>query len=87
MEPGRKPILRVPDTPIRQDFFLGRTFRNLDDLNAQFDAWRTEIANPRIHATTDRVVDEAFVEEKPTLKPLVVSRKWRKLSDSVLRAV
>ena len=57
---------------IRQDFFLGRTFRNLDDLNAQFDAWRTEIANPRIHATTDRVVDEAFVEEKPTLKPLPV---------------
>ena len=25
---------------IRQDFFLARTFRNLDDLNAQFDAWR-----------------------------------------------
>ena len=30
---------------IRQDFFLGRTFRDLDDLNAQFEAWRTEIAN------------------------------------------
>ena len=57
---------------IRQDFFLGRTFRNLDDLNAQFDVWRVEIANPRIHATTDRVVDEAFAEEQPTLKPLPV---------------
>jgi len=55
---------------IRQDFFLARTFRNIDDLNAQFEAWRTEIANPRIHATTLRVVDEAFVEEQPSLKPL-----------------
>ena len=25
---------------IRQDFFLDRTFRSLDDLNAQFDNWR-----------------------------------------------
>ncbi len=31
---------------VRQDFFLARRFRNLDDLNAQFDAWRTDIANP-----------------------------------------
>lgn len=55
---------------IRQDFFLARTFRNMDDLNAQFDIWRDKIANPRIHATTRRVVDEAFAEELPSLKPL-----------------
>lgn len=55
---------------IRQDFFLGRTFRNLDDLNAQFGQWRREIANPRLHATTGRIVDEAFAEEKPRLIPL-----------------
>ena len=55
---------------IRQDFFLARTFRNMDDLNAQFDAWRTEVANPRVHATTRRVVDEAFAEEGPSLTPL-----------------
>lgn len=55
---------------VRQDFFLARTFRNLDDLNAQFDAWRAEVANPRVHATTRRVVDQAFAEEKPALKPL-----------------
>ena len=57
---------------IRQDFFLARTFRNLDDLNAQFEAWRTEIANPRRHATTGRIVDEAFAEEQPALKSLPV---------------
>ncbi len=55
---------------IRQDFFLARTFRNMDDLNAQFDIWRAEVANPRVHATTRRVVDEAFAEECPNLKPL-----------------
>ncbi|MGA1124887.1 MAG: IS21 family transposase [Chthoniobacterales bacterium] len=55
---------------IRQDFFLARTFRNLDDLNAQFEAWRTEIANPRRHATTGRIIDEAFAEELPALQPL-----------------
>jgi transposase len=55
---------------IRQDFFLARTFRNIDDLNAQFEVWRGELANPRVHATTDRVVDEAFAEERPHLIPL-----------------
>jgi len=55
---------------IRQDFFLARTFRNIDDLNAQFDAWRREVANPRVHATTGRVVEEAFAEEHPSLRPL-----------------
>ncbi len=55
---------------IRQDFFLGRTFRNIDDLNAQYDRWRTEIANPRVHATTGRVIDEAFAEEQAALTAL-----------------
>ena len=52
---------------VRQDFFLARTFRDMDDLNRQFDAWRGEIANPRVHATTRRVVDEHFAEERPAL--------------------
>lgn len=55
---------------IRQDFFLARSFRNMDDLNAQFDIWRCGVANPRVHATTRRVVDEAFAEEGPSLIPL-----------------
>jgi len=52
---------------VRQDFWLARSFRNLDDLNAQFDDWRTQIANPRVHATTRRVVDQPFAEERPAL--------------------
>ena len=55
---------------IREDFFLARTFRNLDDLNAQLTDWLDMVANVRVHATTQRIVAEAFAEERPALKPL-----------------
>src|SRR3954453_5577255 len=52
---------------VREDFFLARSFRDLDDLNAQFEAWRTTVANARVHATTRRIVEEHFAEERPAL--------------------
>ena len=55
---------------VREDFFLGRAFRNLDDLNVQFRHWLDTVANPRRHATTGRVVLEHFAAEKPYLKAL-----------------
>ncbi|MBV9813009.1 MAG: IS21 family transposase [Acetobacteraceae bacterium] len=55
---------------IREDFFLARSFRNLGDLNEQLRHWLDRVANPRLHATTRRIVNEAFAEEKPSLKPL-----------------
>ena len=55
---------------IREDFFLGRSFRNRDDLNVQFRQWLDQVANPRVHATTRRVVNEHFAEERPRLQPL-----------------
>ncbi|HET6522103.1 MAG TPA: IS21 family transposase, partial [Geminicoccaceae bacterium] len=55
---------------IREDFFLGGSFRDLDDLNAQLRHWLDTVANPRVLATTRRVVNEAFIEERPALKPL-----------------
>jgi hypothetical protein len=54
---------------IREDFFLARSFRNLADLNGQLGHWLDRVANPRLHATTRRIVNEAFAEEKPSLKP------------------
>lgn len=42
----------------------------MDELNAQFDAWRIEVANPRVYATTRRVMGGAFVEEISALKRL-----------------
>lgn len=55
---------------IRQDFFLDGTFRNLEDLNAQFDRWLAEIAHCREHGTTHRIVREHFREERASLQPL-----------------
>jgi len=55
---------------IREDFFLARSFRNLDELNTQLTHWLATVANPRVHATTRRVVNEAFAEEKLVLQPL-----------------
>ena len=55
---------------IREDFFLARSFRNLDDLNAQLLHWLDTVANPRMHATTQCIVNVPFAEEKCHLKPL-----------------
>ena len=55
---------------VREDFFLARSFRSLDDLNAQFVQWLDQIANRRLHGTTGRIVIEHFAEERPTLKSL-----------------
>ena len=55
---------------VREDFFLARSFRNLDDLNLQFSHWLNQIANRRLHGTTGRIVLEHFIEEQPALRPL-----------------
>ena len=55
---------------IRQDFFLGRRFRNLEDLNAQLTHWLETVANVRVHGTTQRVVAEHFAEERAHLQRL-----------------
>ena len=55
---------------IREDFFLGRSFRNLDDLNQQLRQWLDQVANARVHATTRRIVAEHFAEERPKLQRL-----------------
>lgn len=59
-----------PFSYIRQDFFLGRGFRNLDDLNGQLIDWLDTVANVRVHGTTQRVVAEAFDAEQPELQTL-----------------
>jgi transposase len=55
---------------IREDFFLGRRFRDLDDLNVQLAEWLDTVANVRVHGTTQRVVAEAFAAEQPELQRL-----------------
>jgi len=59
-----------PNGYIRDDFFLGRRFVDLEDLNRQWFQWLDTVANVRRHGTTGRIVAEAFAEEHPTLLPL-----------------
>lgn len=55
---------------IREDFFLARSFRNLDDLNGQLRDWLDTVANVRLHGTTQRIVSDAFAAEQPDLQSL-----------------
>lgn len=55
---------------IRQDFFLGRSFRDLEDLNGQFREWLASVANRRRHGTTHRPIEAAFAAEQSSLMPL-----------------
>lgn len=58
---------------IKGNFLAGRTFRDLDDANAQARHWRDTIANVRIHGSTHRRPAELFEEERPHLRPLPAS--------------
>jgi hypothetical protein len=56
---------------LRHAFFAARTYRDLDDLNAQFVTWRDEVAHRRRHpAQPDRTVAEVFGDEQPRLLTL-----------------
>jgi transposase len=68
--PQTKGKVERPFRYIREDFFLARSFRNLDDLNLQLRHWLDTVANARLHATTRQVVNEAFATEQPTLASL-----------------
>jgi transposase len=68
--PKTKGKVERPFRYIREDFFLGGSFRDLDDLNLQLRHWLDTVANPRLHATTHRIVTEAFAEERQALAPL-----------------
>jgi len=51
--PETKGKVERPFSHIRQDFHLGRSFRDLDDLNA-FADWLDTVASVRAHGTTGR---------------------------------
>ena len=56
---------------VRQDFFRGEVFRDLDDMQAQAVRWCRDLAGTRLHGTTRRAPRVVFeTEEQPTLLPL-----------------
>jgi transposase len=63
-----------PFSYIRKDFFLGRSFRNLEDLNVQLIHWLDTVANVRVHGTTQRIIADAFAAEQSELQLLPAGR-------------
>lgn len=56
---------------LRDRFFAARTFRDVDDLNAQFLRWRDEWAHARpCPGDPETTVAEALEQERPRLLPL-----------------
>jgi transposase len=55
---------------LRHAFFAARPFRDLDDLQRQFVAWRDTVAHQRRHPDRrDQTVAEVFAEEQRVLLP------------------
>ena len=49
---------------VRANFFLARSFANLEDLNRQLRVWLDTVANALLHGSTGRVVAEHFAAER-----------------------
>lgn len=55
---------------IRYNFWPGRSPADTEDLNRQAFGWRDQFANKRIHATTRKIPELVFDQEKPHLHAL-----------------
>lgn len=52
---------------LRHNFFYGRCFRDMEDLNNQVTRWLAETANTRIHGTTGEIPQERLLSEQKYL--------------------
>lgn len=59
---------------LERDFVRGSSWPSLDAMNEGVRRWLDEVANKRVHGTTGRVPDEAWLEEKPFLIALPDAR-------------
>lgn len=73
--PKDKPIVENSVRYVRERFFKGETFIDLDDVARRALVWCRDIAGRRIHGTTRSVPIEIFeAEEKAALLPLTAER-------------
>ena len=54
---------------VKRNFVPGRSFRDLEDFNAQLAAWQLEVADLRIHGTTHQRPIDRFADEARALVP------------------
>lgn len=69
-QPHEKGLVERPVAYIKGNFWVGRHFSGLDDLQAQADTWRDTIANVRLHSTLHERPIDRFEREKGALLPL-----------------
>lgn len=72
--PQTKGKVERPFPYIRGNFFLGRTFAGLDDVNAQGRLWLDQTANARLHGTTRERPSDRFQLERGHLRALPAQR-------------
>jgi transposase len=69
--PNDKPRVERSFSELTMSFFRGRSFRDLEDLNAQLTLWMDSIADLRpLKRMRHRTKLELFAEEQPLLRPL-----------------
>lgn len=66
-DPDRKGEIEKFFLYLERDFVQASSFGTLEEMNAAVRGWLDRIANQRVHGTTQRVPDEAWLEEKPFL--------------------
>lgn len=71
---------------VKDNFLAGRTFRGIDDVNAQGFHWMEHVANRRVHGTTGRVPQDVFAEERGLLIPMSAVARFQ-FHDPVTRTV
>lgn len=59
---------------LRHNFYYGRNFRDLEDINLQVEKWLRETANTRLHGTTNESPTKRLKEELSRLKLLPTER-------------
>ncbi|MCK9525789.1 MAG: IS21 family transposase [Limnochordia bacterium] len=55
---------------LRHNFFYGRRFNDIADLNLQLEKWLLETANSRLHGTTNEAPSSRLITEQYHLSPL-----------------
>jgi transposase len=69
-QPHEKGLVERPVRYLKDNFWVGRQFSSLDDLQAQGDAWRDSVANVRLHGTLHERPIDRFQREQSALLPL-----------------
>ena len=64
-------------TYIKENFLKGRSFRDLEHLNAEAQHWLATVAHVRVHGTTgERPIDRFEQHERQALQPLSAVRQY-----------